>query len=155
VEDSRLFFSFPMNVTSDRQLINNIFLCSINWYGRSPVLPFPIIMHRKRKSTDESSNHESKKLYVKPCAAAVVVVPVSSVRARAIQADSLVKQATFMRLQASECIKLARVLYDADTRPLNERVADIIQLVQQDSEREVPLLTLSFQLEVIGLLMSL
>ncbi len=72
----------------------------------------------------------------------------SSVASRAAHAVALSEQARLERLQLSACSKLARFLSTADSRPLDQRAADVFGLLSEDDKRDQPLLNLSHKLAV-------
>jgi mevalonate pyrophosphate decarboxylase len=99
-------------------------------------------MPRKRKS-GVGSEQAKKKQREEPAAA----VP-SSAAARAAHAAVLAEHAQHRCMQTIECSKLARLISNADSRPLDQRAADVMQLMQEDSRRAQPLLELSHKLAV-------
>jgi mevalonate pyrophosphate decarboxylase len=101
-------------------------------------------MPRKSKS-DGGSEQAEKKQRDKPAAAAAVP---SSAAARAAHAAALMEKTHHQSLQAIECSKLARYISKSDARPLDERAADVMKLLEEDSKRDQPLLNLSHKLAV-------
>ncbi len=97
-------------------------------------------MSHKRKS-DGGSEQAEKKQREEPAAGEP-----SSAAARAAHADALSEQARFKRQQIIECSKLARLVSSGDSRPLDQRTADMVQLLKEDEKREQPLLNLSHKL---------
>jgi hypothetical protein len=67
---------------------------------------------------------------------------------RASHAQALVEQAQLKRAQIGVCSKLASILRDTNTRPIDERMEDVIKLLREDSARTQPLINLSYQLQV-------
>ncbi len=78
----------------------------------------------------------------------------SSASSRAVHAATLIEQAHHQSMQIVECSKLARLVYSGDTRPLDQRAADVMQLLQEDEKRAHPLLDLSHKLISGSLLLS-
>ncbi len=72
----------------------------------------------------------------------------SSVASRAAHAAALVEQAQLDRMQLSSCSKLAQLVHSGDARPMDQRAADVTQLLQEDEKRAQPLLNLSHKLSV-------
>ncbi len=100
-------------------------------------------MTDKRKSDSDSELKEKK-----PESPADAVP--SSAAARAAHAAALIEQGRSRSKQTIECSKLARLLSTADTRPIDQRTADVVQLMQEDAQRDQPLLDLSHKLAVSG-----
>jgi hypothetical protein len=101
-------------------------------------------MPRKRKAEDESEP-QSKKQREYPTAAAAVSSPAE---ARAAHADALMAEAKLHRFRFIECAKLASCISRKNKRPIDQRAVDVKRLLEEDSKRKQPLLTLSFELEV-------
>ena len=99
-------------------------------------------MPPKRKSDDGTGCEQQQK---KQCSGSSGA---SAAANRMSHAETLAAHALSQRKQISACSKLARLLSTADTRPLDQRAADVVALLQEDSQREQPLLNLSFQLDV-------
>ncbi len=73
----------------------------------------------------------------------------SAVTARAAHADALIKAPQQRAMQTIECSKLAGlIISDADSRPLDQRAADVAQLMKEDEKCSQSLLTLSHELDV-------
>ncbi len=99
----------------------------------SPLLSLSSDMPRKRKSDGGRSEQKEKRQRNEPAAGAV---------------PPLMDQAQFDREHANACHQLARLLSNADSRPLDERAADVFKLLQADEKREEPLIDLSHEREV-------
>ncbi len=102
-------------------------------------------MPPKRKSTAESEQKAKKQRNEAAAAAAAAMEPS---QARAAQADVLVLETQFLQKQSAVCSKLAKLLGDGHIRPIEQRAADVFKLLEEDAQREQPLLTLSFELDV-------
>ncbi len=94
-----------------------------------------------KRQSDGGSEQKAKKH------ASAAAVP-SSAAARAAHAAALIEQGRARSKQTIECSKLARLLSTADTRPLDQRTADVVQLMKEDAKRDEPLLNLSHKLAV-------
>jgi len=119
-------------------------------------------MHSKRKSSG-GSEQKAKKLRKEPVAAAIAPTaaaatnapPPSSLATRAAKADAMITDMLHRSKQYIEISKLASLMSTAGTRSLDERVADVVQLLVDDAMREQPLLTLSTKLSVRTVLLLL
>ncbi len=97
-----------------------------------------------RKSKSDGGSEQAEKKQSDESAAAVP----SSAAARAAHAAALLEKTHHQSLQAIECSKLARVISKHDSRPLDQRTADVMQLLKEDEKRKQHLLDLSHKLAV-------
>ncbi len=100
-----------------------------------------------KREAEGGSEQKAKKQRDESAAADAAAKP-SSASARAAQADALMERARSRSKQVIECSKLARLVSNDDSRPLDQRVAYVTKLLQEDEKRQQPLLNLSYEVAV-------
>lgn len=106
--------------------------------------------HRKRRKTTLAKAHTA----VSDVAAQQHTVVVNEAVNEDSQTSIMIKQAQFAAQQARVCSQFAGLLSCREDLSLLKRAEKIVKMMQEDEELEHPMLTLDYQLDSGGLLLS-